>query len=141
MMASWGNGVGIVCAPPIGSAPESLAAELECAFLNTYEARSQYAADACGLGGTVRLEVGEDAHEVWLLVHDNGPGLADSERMAVFEPFRSTKGGMGLGLLSVRACTEASNGKLIVGKSPLGGAKFEVRWQKVEKRPSTKPPS
>jgi len=98
------------------------------------------AADACGLGGTVRLEVGEDAHHVWLLVHDNGPGLPDSERMAVFEPFRSTKGGMGLGLLSVRACAEASNGKLIVGKSPLGGAKFEVRWQKLEKRPSTKPP-
>ena len=50
MMASWGDGVGIVCAPPIGSNPESLAAELECAFLNTYEARWQYAAEACGLG-------------------------------------------------------------------------------------------
>ena len=50
MMAGWRRGVGIVCAPPIGSAPESLAAEMECAFLNTYEARWQYAADACGLG-------------------------------------------------------------------------------------------
>jgi len=50
LMASWRGGVGIVCAPPIGSDPESLAAELECAFLNTYEARWQYAADACGLG-------------------------------------------------------------------------------------------
>ena len=30
--------------------PDSLAAEMECAFLNTYEARWQYAADACGLG-------------------------------------------------------------------------------------------
>ncbi len=50
LTASWRSGVGIVCAPPIGSAPESLAAELECAFLNTYEARWQYAADACGLG-------------------------------------------------------------------------------------------
>ena len=50
MMASWRNGVGIVCAPPIGSAPQSLAAEIECAFLNTYEARWQYAAEACGVG-------------------------------------------------------------------------------------------
>ena len=50
LMASWRSGVGVVCAPPIGSAPESLAAEWECAFLNTYEARWQYAADACGLG-------------------------------------------------------------------------------------------
>lgn len=50
MLAGWRKHVGIVCAPPIGSAPESLAAEMECAFLNTYEARWQYAADACGLG-------------------------------------------------------------------------------------------
>jgi ceramide glucosyltransferase len=50
MMASWRRGVGIVCAPPIGSSPESFAAEIECAFLNTYEARWQYAAEACGLG-------------------------------------------------------------------------------------------
>jgi signal transduction histidine kinase len=89
------------------------------------------AADACGVEGTVRLEVGEDAVSVWLHVHDNGPGFPDSESIAVFEPFRSTKGGLGLGLLSVRACAEAGNGRLVVGKSPLGGAKFEVRWPKV----------
>ncbi len=91
------------------------------------------AADACGHSGTVRIEVGEDAVSVWLHVHDNGPGFPDSENLAVFEPFRSTKGGLGLGLLSVRACAEAGNGRLVVGKSPLGGAKFEVRWPKVAK--------
>jgi signal transduction histidine kinase len=93
------------------------------------------AADACGHGGSVRLEVGEDARAVWLLVHDNGPGFPDSEKLAIFEPFRSTKGGLGLGLLSVRACAEAGNGQLSLGKSPLGGAKIEVRWPKVEKMP------
>jgi signal transduction histidine kinase len=90
------------------------------------------AADACGENGEIRVEIGEDEHEVWLSVHDNGPGLSNSEHMAVFEPFKSTKGGMGLGLLSVRACAEAGHGKLIVGKSPLGGALFEVRWPKAE---------
>ena len=41
---------GIVCAPPIGSRPESFAAEIECAFLNTYQARWQYAGESCGYG-------------------------------------------------------------------------------------------
>lgn len=50
MMARWRRNSGIVCAPPIGSAPESLAAELECAFLNSYQARWQYTGEALGLG-------------------------------------------------------------------------------------------
>ena len=90
------------------------------------------AADACGANGKIRIEVGENEQQVWLCVHDNGPGLSDSEHLAVLEPFQSTKGGLGLGLLSVRACAEAGNGKLVIGKSPLGGALFEVRWPKAE---------
>lgn len=50
LLARWRPNTGIVCAPPIGSQPESFAAEVECAFLNTYEARWQYAAEAVGLG-------------------------------------------------------------------------------------------
>jgi ceramide glucosyltransferase len=40
----------IVSAPPVGARPEGAWAELECAFLNTYQARWQLAADAVGLG-------------------------------------------------------------------------------------------
>ena len=40
----------IVSAPPLGSEPDGAWAELECAFLNTYQARWQLAADAVGLG-------------------------------------------------------------------------------------------
>jgi ceramide glucosyltransferase len=50
LLARWRPGTGIVCAPPIGSRPESFGAEIECAFLNTYEARWQYAAEAAGFG-------------------------------------------------------------------------------------------
>ena len=49
-MARWRRNTGIVCAPPIGSKPQSFGAEIECAFLNTYEARWQYAAEAVGFG-------------------------------------------------------------------------------------------
>jgi ceramide glucosyltransferase len=48
--AQTGRGVGIVCSPPVGSAPQGFAAQLECAFLNTYQARWQSSADAIGYG-------------------------------------------------------------------------------------------
>ncbi len=50
LLARWRPSTGIVCSPPIGSRPQSFGAEIECAFLNTYEARWQYAAEAAGFG-------------------------------------------------------------------------------------------
>ncbi len=50
LIASWCADTGLVSAPPIGSHPIGFWAELECAFLNTYQARWQYAADTIGLG-------------------------------------------------------------------------------------------
>jgi len=41
---------GVVSAPPIGCKPRGFFANLECAFLNTYEARWQYASEAVGNG-------------------------------------------------------------------------------------------
>lgn len=41
---------GLVSAPPIGSHPGSFWAEVECAFLNTFQARWQYAADVVDYG-------------------------------------------------------------------------------------------
>jgi ceramide glucosyltransferase len=50
LLARWRPDTGIVCAPPIGANAANFAAEVECAFLNTYEARWQYAAEAVGYG-------------------------------------------------------------------------------------------
>lgn len=50
VLAACTDDAGVVCAPPIGSRPAGLWAEVECAFLNTYQARWQYAADSIGLG-------------------------------------------------------------------------------------------
>jgi ceramide glucosyltransferase len=50
LLVSWQDDTGLVCAPPIGSRPQNFWAELECAFLNTYQARVQYFADTIGLG-------------------------------------------------------------------------------------------
>jgi ceramide glucosyltransferase len=50
LMKRWRADTGIVCAPPLGARPENFAAEIECAFLNTYQARWQYSAEALGFG-------------------------------------------------------------------------------------------
>jgi ceramide glucosyltransferase len=50
LLARFTPDAGLVCAPPIASAPRGFWAEVECGFLNTYQARWQYAADALGFG-------------------------------------------------------------------------------------------
>jgi ceramide glucosyltransferase len=50
LFASWRADTGLVASPPIGSQPRGFWAELECAFLNTYQARWQYIADTFGFG-------------------------------------------------------------------------------------------
>src|SRR5262245_24475865 len=50
LLAAWRADTGLVVSPPIGSRPDGFWAELECAFLNTYQARWQYTADSIGIG-------------------------------------------------------------------------------------------
>jgi ceramide glucosyltransferase len=50
LLMSWRRRTGLVCSMPLGSRAQNLWAELECAFLNTFEARWQYCAEAMGLG-------------------------------------------------------------------------------------------
>ncbi|MCJ2015476.1 ceramide glucosyltransferase [Methylobacterium sp. J-076] len=50
LQAAWRPETGLVCATPIGARPDNFWALVECAFLNTLQARWQYAADAIGIG-------------------------------------------------------------------------------------------
>ena len=50
LFASWRADTGLVASPPAGCRPEGIWAELECAFLNTYQARWQYLIDSLGRG-------------------------------------------------------------------------------------------
>jgi len=50
LAARWRPDTGVVCSVPIASRPGNFWAELECAFLNTYQARWEYAADSLGCG-------------------------------------------------------------------------------------------
>jgi len=50
LFANWRADTGLVASPPIGCRPDGVWAEVECAFLNTYQARWQYIVDAFGCG-------------------------------------------------------------------------------------------
>ena len=50
LFASWRADTGLVASPPIGARPDGFWAEVECAFLNTYQARWQYIVDSFGRG-------------------------------------------------------------------------------------------
>jgi ceramide glucosyltransferase len=50
LLARWRPNTGVVCSVPIASRPGNFWAELECAFLNTFQARWEYAADTLGAG-------------------------------------------------------------------------------------------
>jgi ceramide glucosyltransferase len=50
LLQGWRGDTGVLCSPPVGCMPEGIWAEVECAFLNTYQLRWQYAADSVGLG-------------------------------------------------------------------------------------------
>ena len=69
-----------------------------------------------------------------LSVDDSGPGIADADRERIFDRFHRSvdtanqADGAGLGLAIADAVVKATRGKWSVGKSPLGGARFSVRW-------------
>ena len=50
LLVAWQPDCGLICAPPVGTRPANFWAGLECALLNTYQARWQYFSDALGSG-------------------------------------------------------------------------------------------
>jgi signal transduction histidine kinase len=60
-------------------------------------------------------------------VRDNGPGIPQSARERVFQPFFTTRSrGTGLGLAIVQKIVVTHNGRVTAGTSRLGGASIEM---------------
>ena len=81
-------------------------------------------------GGKVHVTL--DAAGPQLCVDDDGPGVAQDDRERIFEPFARVEGtevpGSGLGLALVSQQVRTHGAAIEVCESPLGGARFAVRF-------------
>jgi len=97
------------------------------------------ALQAIGEGGNVRVSAHQEAAEVVLVVEDDGPGIPEERRAAIFDPFYTTKKqgeGSGLGLTVVLGLVRRMEAQLRVGQSEWGGARFEVRFRSWKQDPT-----
>jgi len=83
----------------------------------------------------VRVSLAKSPDGVLLRIDDDGPGIPDSERARVLEPFvrldesRSRElGGVGLGLTIVDRIVRAAGGSLRIGEADSGGASVAIAW-------------
>lgn len=76
-------------------------------------------------------QIQDNRSHAWVLsicIEDNGPGIAESMRSTLFQPFVTSKeDGTGLGLAISKKIVEAHNGQIEVGNSDLGGASFTIK--------------
>ena len=83
-------------------------------------------------GGRITLSTrARDAERVEIAVHDTGPGIPESRRDEVFEPFvqldrslSQPQEGLGLGLAISRDLARGMRGDLAVNSNSMGGASF-----------------
>jgi nitrogen fixation/metabolism regulation signal transduction histidine kinase len=85
------------------------------------------AAEAVGTGGSVLTLTSADDHQVFVEIHDSGPGLSREAARSLFEPtITFKKRGMGLGLSIARKSALVNSGDIMLIESELGGAGFRV---------------
>lgn len=100
-------------------------------FVNLITNACHAVRDARAAPGMVRISLG--AEEDFAIVHldDNGPGVPPELRERVFDHFFTTKEvgkGTGQGLGISRRIVERYRGRLTLGNSQLGGARFTVTF-------------
>lgn len=79
----------------------------------------------------VEIAVETAADRVCVVVADQGPGIPESERERIFEPFyqsrdRRRRGGVGLGLPLARRLARVLGGNITVQSAPGGGSRFTL---------------
>jgi two-component system OmpR family sensor kinase len=130
------------CADALQPAPEALSCDL-AAGLGSVDGDARLLARAVGnllrnaakyASARVALSARRVAADrVQIVVEDDGPGIPQTERERIFEPFyrldrsrdRAT-GGFGLGLSIARKAVNLHGGSLVAEESSLGGARFVI---------------
>lgn len=94
--------------------------------------------------GLIELSCSTDGDALVIGVSDDGPGIADAHRDAIFLPFRTLavgapkeSDGVGLGLALVQRTVESVGGSLVLRPAIEGlfgqtrGTQFELRWPRM----------
>jgi len=83
----------------------------------------------------VMVTVDRENGDVIIHVDDDGPGIPEADRERIFDPFirldtsrNRELGGYGLGLSIVDRVAKWHGGRVVVSDSPIGGARFTVRF-------------
>ena len=81
----------------------------------------------------IELTPDNEAGLVFIMVADNGPGVANKNRQKLFEPYFSTKKrGSGLGLSIVERIIRDHDGNLEVEKNLPEGTRFVITLPRIE---------
>lgn len=90
--------------------------------------------NALRYAGHARISLRDSREQVLIRVIDHGPGIAEDQREAVFEPFyrlegsrNRNSGGVGLGMTIAREAAERLGGQLHLEETPGGGLTTVVR--------------
>ena len=108
--------------------PEQLDRLLTNLFVNALQAMGELPPRR----GPHRLEIAAGADprnraHVLLTITDSGPGIPESSRERIFQPFFTTRrDGTGIGLADAQKIVVAHGGGLGVGPGPEGGASFRI---------------
>lgn len=78
-------------------------------------------------GGRIMVGTRRQADGVTLTVDDDGPGVDETHKQRLFDPFFTQReGGIGLGLTVVQQIVRAHGAEIAAEYSPIGGARFRI---------------
>ncbi|HYG71018.1 MAG TPA: ATP-binding protein, partial [Actinomycetota bacterium] len=84
-------------------------------------------------GTEIEVDIERRGDQVLISVSDRGPGIAEDERAAIFDPFvrgaggAGRRGGAGLGLFIARRVIESHGGDVWIDPHRREGTTFHVR--------------
>jgi protein-histidine pros-kinase len=97
--------------------------------------------NAVRYGKSARISLSDKDGQLQISVHDDGPGIADSELTKVLTPFYRLEssrnrhtGGVGLGLATANDIAQKHGGSLTLANDPAGGLVATLRLPRQARR-------
>ncbi|MBN9420296.1 MAG: HAMP domain-containing histidine kinase [Candidatus Eremiobacteraeota bacterium] len=87
--------------------------------------------------GHVKVELSAEARSVAVVVSDQGPGIAAEDLPRLFEKFKGSSSGLGLGLYIVHRILKDHGQDIQVDSTPGQGTRFSFHLARAEKEPSS----